>query len=111
MLFSHQGIRQRLLVAHYYIWPERRNRLLTLQLELYSQALLDSSGVIIADVRDEARIQQVLSFTRPDVVFHVAAHKHLPLLERRPCGAVKSNILGTRNVVRRRLSTTPHGWC
>ena len=46
----------------------------TLQLELYGQALLDSSGVIIADVRDEARIQQVLSFTRPDVVFHIAAH-------------------------------------
>jgi FlaA1/EpsC-like NDP-sugar epimerase len=32
--------------------------------------------------------------------FHIAAHKHLPLLERRPCEAVKSNILGTRNVVR-----------
>ena len=36
---------------------------------------------------------------RPDVVFHVAAHKHLPLLERHPIEAVKTNVLGTRNVV------------
>ena len=37
--------------------------------------------------------------TRPELVFHAAAHKHLPLLERHPCEAVKSNVLGTQNVV------------
>ncbi len=75
----------------------------TLQLELSGEALLDSSETIIADIRDSARIQQVFQAVRPDVVFHAAAHKHLPLLERHPCEGVKSNVLGTQNVVRSAL--------
>jgi FlaA1/EpsC-like NDP-sugar epimerase len=75
----------------------------TLQLELDGRALLDSAEIVIADIRDETRIDQVFRLTRPDVVFHTAAHKHLPLLERHPCEGVKSNILGTRNVVRSAL--------
>jgi FlaA1/EpsC-like NDP-sugar epimerase len=77
----------------------------TLQLALYGKALLDSSEIIIADIRDETRIQQVFAAVRPDVVFHAAAHKHLPLLERHPCEGVKSNVLGTRNVVRAALAS------
>ncbi len=72
----------------------------TLQLDLDGAALLDSPDVIIADIRDRIRIEQVLRAARPDVVFHAAAHKHLPLLERHPCEGVKSNVLGTHNVVR-----------
>ena len=72
----------------------------TLQLSSYGEALLDSSEVIIADIRDRTRIRQVFRSVRPDVVFHAAAHKHLPLLERHPCEGVKSNVLGTQNVVR-----------
>src|SRR5215470_12299153 len=71
-----------------------------LQLGLDGEALLDSHEVIIADIRDAARIRQVIASARPDVVFHAAAHKHLPLLELHPCEAVKSNVLGTQNVVR-----------
>jgi len=70
-----------------------------LQLELDGEALLDSPAIIIADIRDQARIRQVFASVRPDVVFHAAAHKHLPLLERHPCEGVKSNVLGTQNVV------------
>lgn len=77
----------------------------TLQLALYGKALLDSSEIIIADIRDELRIQQVFRAVRPDVVFHAAAHKHLPLLESHPCEGVKSNVLGTRNVVRAALAS------
>jgi FlaA1/EpsC-like NDP-sugar epimerase len=76
----------------------------TLQLALHGRALLDSYEIIIADIRDETRIQQVFAAIRPDVVFHAAAHKHLPLLERHPCEGVKSNVLGTRNVVRAALA-------
>ena len=72
----------------------------TLQLELNGRALLDSAEIIIADIRDETRIQQVFRTVRPDVVFHAAAHKHLPLLERHPGEGVKTNVLGTQNVVR-----------
>lgn len=72
----------------------------TLQLELNGQALLDSADIIIADIRDAARIRQVFRSVRPDVVFHAAAHKHLPLLERHPAEGVKTNVLGTQHVVR-----------
>jgi FlaA1/EpsC-like NDP-sugar epimerase len=71
----------------------------TLQLELDGEALLDSPDVIIADIRDPARISQVFQATRPSVVLHAAAHKHLPLLERHPCEGVKSNVQGTQNLV------------
>ena len=71
----------------------------TLQLELDGEALLDSPDVIIADIRDRARIRQVFQATRPSVVLHAAAHKHLPLLERHPCEGVKSNVQGTQNLV------------
>ena len=75
----------------------------TLQLELDGKALLDNPEVIIADIRDQARIEQVFRASRPDVVFHAAAHKHLPLLERHPCEGVKSNVLGTQNLVQAAL--------
>jgi FlaA1/EpsC-like NDP-sugar epimerase len=74
-----------------------------LQLELDGEALLDSNEIVIADIRDGARIRQVFRTIRPQVVFHAAAHKHLPLLERHPCEGVKSNVLGTQHLVRAAL--------
>lgn len=53
---------------------------------------------VIADVQDRMRIKEVFTAHRPSVVFHAAAHKHVPLMERDPAEAVKNNILGTRNV-------------
>jgi FlaA1/EpsC-like NDP-sugar epimerase len=70
-----------------------------LQLEMTGSGLLDSDEIVIADIRDRGRIQQVMRSVRPEVVFHAAAHKHLPLLERHPCEGVKSNVLGTHNLV------------
>jgi FlaA1/EpsC-like NDP-sugar epimerase len=54
---------------------------------------------VLADVRDAAVITAVFDQHRPEVVFHAAAHKHVPLLERHPGEAVRSNVLGTWNVV------------
>ncbi len=51
--------------------------------------------VLIGSVRDTRRIGQVFAACRPDVVFHAAAHKHVPLMETSPCEAVKNNVLGT----------------
>jgi FlaA1/EpsC-like NDP-sugar epimerase len=53
---------------------------------------------VIADVTDARRIDQVFGRQRPEVVFHAAAHKHVPLMEDNPCEAVKNNIRGTRLV-------------
>ena len=53
---------------------------------------------VIADVQDRKRIFEVMDKYKPDVVYHAAAHKHVPLMELNPREAVKNNILGTRNV-------------
>jgi FlaA1/EpsC-like NDP-sugar epimerase len=70
-----------------------------LQLELWGEGLLDNDDCVVADIRDRGRLEQIFAEARPDVVFHAAAHKHLPLLERHPCEAVKSNVRGTENVL------------
>jgi FlaA1/EpsC-like NDP-sugar epimerase len=54
---------------------------------------------VIADVRDAHRLEQIFERLRPEVVFHAAAHKHVPLMEDNPEEAVTNNVLGTRNVV------------
>ena len=53
---------------------------------------------IIASIREKDRMQEVFQNFRPQVVFHAAAHKHVPLMEDNPQEAVKNNIFGTRNV-------------
>jgi FlaA1/EpsC-like NDP-sugar epimerase len=53
---------------------------------------------IIADVQDRDRIFEVMSVHVPDVVYHAAAHKHVPLMEYNPKEAVKNNVIGTKNV-------------
>ncbi|WP_094603875.1 UDP-N-acetyl-alpha-D-glucosamine C6 dehydratase [Sporomusa silvacetica DSM 10669] len=53
---------------------------------------------IIADVRDASRINQLFDRFRPQVVFHAAAHKHVPLMEAQPEEAVRNNVFGTKNV-------------
>jgi len=55
---------------------------------------------VIADVRDEHRIGRVFEQYKPDVVFHAAAHKHVPLMEANPEEALTNNVFGTRNVAR-----------
>jgi FlaA1/EpsC-like NDP-sugar epimerase len=82
-----------------YMLDHDESNLHRLQLEISGQALLDTDELIVADIRDEARIRSLFAKLRPQVVFHAAAHKHLPLLERHPCEGVKSNVLGTMNLV------------
>jgi FlaA1/EpsC-like NDP-sugar epimerase len=53
---------------------------------------------VIADIQDRERIMQVMQDHRPDVVYHAAAHKHVPLMEYNPKEAVKNNVIGTKNV-------------
>ena len=69
--------------------------LLELQEDFPSLAL----NPVIADIRDMQRIQKIFKLNRPDVVFHAAAHKHVPLMEFNPEEAITNNVIGTRNVV------------
>jgi FlaA1/EpsC-like NDP-sugar epimerase len=76
-----------------------------LQMQLDGQALLDSDELIIADIRDGERIKQLCAELGFQVIFHAAAHKHLPLLERHPCEGIKSNVLGTKHLVEAAVAT------
>ena len=69
------------------------------QMSIHGKAMLDSDDIILADIRDLDRLRRVMEYVRPSVVFHAAALKHMPLLERAPDEAYKTNVLGTRNVL------------
>lgn len=88
-----------------YMLDHDESNLHRLQLEIWGEALLTDDSLVIADIRDRPRIQQIFRDLKPEVVFHAAAHKHLPLLERHPSEAVKSNVLGTDHLVEAALAT------
>jgi FlaA1/EpsC-like NDP-sugar epimerase len=93
-----QGPSRLLLLGH------GENSLFEAQVELrhaFPDLPLD---VIIADLRDRARLMMSFHRFRPAVVFHAAAHKHVPLMEENPEEAISNNVFGTRNVVDAALS-------
>ncbi len=69
------------------------------ELSIEGRALLNSRNIVLADIRDGRRIAGIFREYRPQVVFHAAALKHLPMLERYPAEAVKTNIWGTQAVL------------
>ena len=91
-------------IAHYHpreliILDIYENNAYEIQQELcrtYSDAL--NLSVEIASVRDAAKLNEIFEKYRPDIVFHAAAHKHVPLMENSPSEAIKNNIFGTYHV-------------
>jgi FlaA1/EpsC-like NDP-sugar epimerase len=69
------------------------------QLSIHGRALLDTPQTVLADLRDAPTIQRIFETRRPEVVFHAAALKHLPLLERYPLEAYQTNVLGTSTLL------------
>ncbi|WP_197536454.1 polysaccharide biosynthesis protein [Microlunatus phosphovorus] len=69
------------------------------QLSIYGKGLLDTPDVVLADIRDAQVIEEVFALHRPEVVFHAAALKHLPMLEQYPEEGWKTNVQGTLNVL------------
>jgi FlaA1/EpsC-like NDP-sugar epimerase len=67
----------------------------SVQLSIEGRAMLDSRNLVVGDIRDARRMRQVFAEHRPEVVFHAAALKHLPLLEMHPSEALKTNVHGT----------------
>ncbi len=70
------------------------------QISISGHGLLDTDEVVLADIRDEKTIEAIFLNRRPEVVFHAAALKHLPMLEQYPNEAWQTNVLGTLNVLR-----------
>jgi len=85
--------------AKLYLLDRDESGLQATQLSLTGQGLLQGDEVILANIRDESTLRTVFQLTRPDIVFHAAALKHLPLLESYPLEAWKTNVLGTANVL------------
>lgn len=71
----------------------------TAELLILGHGLLQTRETVLADIRDQNALEKVFSERRPDVVFHAAALKHLPVLERYPDEAWQTNVLGTLNVL------------
>lgn len=85
--------------AHLIMLDRDESALHAVQLSIEGRALLDSSDIVLADIRDRDRIMDIFREHRPQVVFHAAALKHLPMLEQYPAEAVKTNIWGTQTVL------------
>ena len=85
--------------AGLYMLDRDESALQALQLSLVGHGLLDTEDVVLADIRDPEALHEVFAQIRPQVVFHAAALKHLPMLERYPDEAWKTNVLGTANVL------------
>ncbi|OAT80995.1 hypothetical protein A6P54_13450 [Bacillus sp. MKU004] len=75
------------------------NSIYTIDMELRNKHREEFEIIpIIADIQDRSRIFEVMEVHTPDVVYHAAAHKHVPLMEYNPKEAVKNNVIGTKNV-------------
>lgn len=85
--------------AKLYMVDRDESGLLATQMSLTGQGLLQGDEVILADIRDQEAMRSVFAAAHPDLVFHAAALKHLPLLETYPLEAWKTNVLGTLNVL------------
>jgi len=82
-----------------YLLDRDESGLQATQLSLSGSGLLDTDDIVLADIRDLGTLRTIFQRAAPEMVFHAAALKHLPLLESHPLEAWKSNVLGTLNVL------------
>lgn len=90
----HFGPRRIVLLGH------GENSIYQIYHELQSSKTMVDLYPLIADIQDYERLKEVMKKYKPDIVYHAAAHKHVPLMEMNPVEAYKNNVLGTYNVAR-----------
>jgi FlaA1/EpsC-like NDP-sugar epimerase len=81
-----------------YLLDQAETPLHELELEFSDKIIKPSFEVVIADVRNADRMQKVFSAFKPQIVFHAAAYKHVPMMENNPSESILTNILGTKNL-------------
>ncbi len=84
---------ERLIILDIY-----ENNAYDIQMELNAKYPNNQPVVLIASVRDKERLEEIFGTYRPQIVFHAAAHKHVPLMEASPGEAIKNNVFGTYNL-------------
>jgi FlaA1/EpsC-like NDP-sugar epimerase len=72
------------------------NSLHAICLELQDRCPPSALHAVVGDITDSARMNDIFALYRPEIVFHAAAHKHVPLMEASPCEAIKNNVTGSR---------------
>ena len=87
-------------VGHLIIFDIYENNAYQIQKSLEGEFPDLNLTVLIGSVRDERRLESIFSKYRPDIVFHAAAHKHVPLMEDSPNEAIKNNVIGTLKTAR-----------
>jgi FlaA1/EpsC-like NDP-sugar epimerase len=80
------------------LYERYENSLYTITNELADRKIRIPVHPTVGDVTDESRVEAVFATHLPHIVFHAAAHKHVPLMEANPCEAVKNNVAGTQTV-------------
>lgn len=88
-----------------YLLDHDESALHAMQLEFHGHGLFEDDTSVLCDIRDGDALRRVFARVQPDLVFHAAAHKHLPLLERYPAEGVKTNVIGTDNVIKAAVET------
>lgn len=85
--------------ASLFLLDRDETNLNNLELELFGCANSHENSIFLVDIRDSSALAEVFLQTKPDIVFHAAALKHLPILEKFPDEAYKTNVVGTLNVI------------
>ncbi len=80
------------------LYDQAESPLYDLELFLQEEAHFQSAEIVIGDVRDTERLDFVFKQYQPSVVYHAAAYKHVPMMEKNPIEAISTNVFGTKNV-------------
>ncbi len=78
---------------------QAESALYDLQQDFIRKGYTDNFKAIVADVRDEKKMDEYLRQFKPDIIYHAAAYKHVPLMEENPYEAIKVNVLGSKNIM------------
>jgi FlaA1/EpsC-like NDP-sugar epimerase len=80
------------------LFDQAESPLYDIELYLKEELKFFNAEIVIGDVRDKERTRKMFEVYRPELVYHAAAYKHVPMMENNPSEAIKTNVLGTRNV-------------
>lgn len=80
------------------LFDQAESPLYDIELSLKEELNFYNAEIVIGDVRDKERTQRMFDVYKPNLVYHAAAYKHVPMMENNPSEAIKTNILGTKNI-------------
>jgi FlaA1/EpsC-like NDP-sugar epimerase len=86
--------------AQLILYERGENNLYHIELELKEKFPRANLEIVIGDILDQSHLEEIFSRVKPQLVFHAAAYKHVPMMEANPLEALKNNVIGTKNIAR-----------